>query len=170
MRHVALCIFGPDKPGIVEQLSQLVFAHQGSWSGASLAHLAGRFAGIVDIKIPQEQFMAFEAAIAELDELDIRIASCEPLSDSGPCRYLRLNLIANDRTGIVHELTSTLSGLGINIEELTTGCQPGHNYGELFFAKARLRTPELISVEQVRNSLERRGDDWMLELDDESVI
>ncbi|MED5524693.1 MAG: ACT domain-containing protein [Pseudomonadota bacterium] len=170
MRHLALCVFGPDKPGIVEKLSRLVFEHQGSWFGASLAHLAGRFAGIVDVKIPEEHYIAFAAALQDIEDLDIRIAEgglLPPASaDSHDCQ---LSLVANDRTGIVHELTSTLSRLGVNIEEMTTKCRPAHNYGELFIAKARLRVPKDVTHEQIRELLEACGDDWMLELDEPSV-
>ncbi|EKE74908.1 glycine cleavage system protein R [Gallaecimonas xiamenensis] len=166
MRHLALCVFGPDKPGIVEKLSRLVFDHQGSWYGASLAHLAGRFAGIVDVKVPEEHYSAFAAALQDIDELDIRIAEGNLAPGTGNCRDVTLNLVANDRTGIVHELTSTLSRLGVNIEEMTTGCHPGHNYGELFFAKARLKVPAEVKLDAIRQQLEDCGDDWMLELDE----
>ncbi|WKE64702.1 glycine cleavage system protein R [Gallaecimonas kandeliae] len=169
MRHLALCVFGPDKPGIVEKLSRLVFEHQGSWYGASLAHLAGRFAGIVDVKIPEEHFIAFEAATKDLTDLDIRIAEGNLMPGSGESREVNLSLVANDRTGIVHEFTSTLSRLGVNIEEMTTGCRPAHNYGELFFAKARMRVPKEVPLDEIRQQLEACGDDWMLELDEPTV-
>ncbi|WP_115717696.1 glycine cleavage system transcriptional repressor [Gallaecimonas mangrovi] len=170
MRHLALCVFGPDKPGIVEKLSRLVFEHQGSWFGASLAHLAGRFAGIVDIKIPDEHFTAFSAAIRDLEDLDIRIAEGGPLTaEHIDCRDCDLSLMANDRTGIVHELTSTLATLGVNIEEMTTKCRPAHNYGELFIAKAKLRVPNGVSLDEIQVRLEACGDDWMLELDEPTV-
>ncbi len=166
MRHLALCIFGPDRPGIVEQISRLVFDFQGHWQGASLAHLAGRFAGIIEVQLPDEQRPAFEAALHELTELDIRIAEGQQMPGAACEGYsLALSLVANDRPGIVQELTHNLGHFDVNIEEMSTQREPAHNYGELFRATARLKVPLKVTEDDIRTRLEQVADDWMLELD-----
>lgn len=58
MKNVVITFVGKDKAGLVDQLAQVVIDHQGNWLGSSMSHLAGQFAGIVQVELP-ERMMKF---------------------------------------------------------------------------------------------------------------
>ena len=51
-KNLVLTVIGPDRPGLVESLSRLVGEHGGNWTQSRMAHLAGQFAGILQIALP----------------------------------------------------------------------------------------------------------------------
>ncbi len=65
-----------------------------------------------------------------------------------PSRLIRLDILGNERPGIVRDVTQVLSGLGVNIEEFTSGLESAPFSGlEMFRASARLRAPDGLSLE-----------------------
>ena len=51
MKTIILTVVSPDRPGLVQILSDVVVKHEGSWGQSSMANLAGQFAGIVTITV-----------------------------------------------------------------------------------------------------------------------
>ena len=49
MNSLVLTLIGPDRPGLVERVSDVVASHGGNWLESRMAHLAGQFAGKLDI-------------------------------------------------------------------------------------------------------------------------
>ena len=45
----------PDRPGIVERVTDVVVAHGGNWEESRLARLGGDFAGIAMVSVPSER-------------------------------------------------------------------------------------------------------------------
>ena len=78
---------------------------------------------------------------------------------------MSLDLVGQDRPGIVRQLTGALASRGINVEELTTECASAPMSGEaLFKAQARLLVPESCDVQKLREDLERIAADLMVDL------
>ena len=50
--QLVLTVIAQDEPGIVETLSQTVSDHGANWLGSRMARLAGEFAGIVEVSVP----------------------------------------------------------------------------------------------------------------------
>ena len=48
-QDLVFTLLGPDRPGIVKEISALVREHGGNWMESSLSHLAGHFAGLVRV-------------------------------------------------------------------------------------------------------------------------
>ena len=48
---VIVTIIGPDRPGLVEQLSRVIADASGNWEGSRMLRLAGQFAGMVQVVI-----------------------------------------------------------------------------------------------------------------------
>ena len=66
---LVLTVIGQDRPGLVELLSRAVTDHGGNWEASRMARMSGRFAGILQISVPQEQ--AEELAEAQRRAQDI---------------------------------------------------------------------------------------------------
>ena len=167
MASIILTLVGPDRPGLVSRLSEQVAAHGGSWLESRLAHLAGQFAGMVLVSLPEDQVDALARSIEPLraDGLQVLIhpGAATPRT-AQPDPLLVLDLVCQDRPGLVRDVTKVLATSGVNIEELTTDILSGSFSGEiLFHAEARLRVPAAIGTDGLRRDLERLGNDLMVD-------
>jgi len=165
--HLVLTAIARDKPGIVETLSQTVSAHGANWLGSRMAHLAGEFAGIVEVSVPEDAAPALDQALRALEGAGIRVQVTESTAGDGEGRNrtLLLDLVGNDRPGIVREIAQALARRGVSFDELTTGCESAPMSGEVLFrATARLQVPESVTVEDLGDELERIAADLMVDL------
>lgn len=168
-----LTIIGPDRPGLVESLSQVVVEHDGNWLESRMSHLAGMFAGILRVAVPASRVDALRGALGELQARGLRIMveSSEAVEAGSDRRLLRLELIGNDRPGIVREIAHALAQRGVNVEELDTELVSAPMSGELLFkASALLRAPASLPLDELSDRLEALAHDLVVELslDDET--
>ena len=72
-------------------------------------------------------------------------------SESGGCFIsIRLELVGNDRLGIVRDITRVLAEQGVNLESLLTEVAPASMSGELLFiVEALLVVSETLFLEQL---------------------
>lgn len=166
IQHYILTLIGEDKPGLVQKLAEVIKIHNGNWEESRLANLRGKFSGIVVTSIPEQTADAFETSVSHLAEqgLSIRAHRTE-LSARPNIKTRMLDVVANDRPDILREVTSVLSRLGVNVEDLNTNCEPAPMSNELLFrAKAQISIPEGIGEDQIAEALEELADDLMVEL------
>ena len=57
-KQLVVTVIGTDKPGIVESLADVITQQQGNWLGSSMSELAGQFAGILHVTVPDEHYRA----------------------------------------------------------------------------------------------------------------
>jgi len=162
---IVLTIIADDHPGIIQTVSTVLTSHGGNWTQSSMSSLAGQFAGILLVSIPQENT---EACIAELSGLEssgltvIAHVSGGAVGTEKTSTYV-LDLVGNDRPGIVHEITSLLAKHKVSVHEFETmveGASMGG--GELFKATARLVIPEAADVDLLESELEDLANDLMV--------
>ena len=167
MASLILTVIGPDRPGLVRALSQAVAARGGSWLESRMARLAGQFAGIVMVEAP-------EALLADLPALESQglrivgqVVGAVETTGGAPTagESLALEVVGNDRPGIVRDVARILAESGVNIEELTTRVEAGSfTGGTLFRATALLRAPNAAAVEAARTGLEQLGNELMVDI------
>ncbi len=171
MASLILTVIGPDRPGLVRALSQTVVAHGGSWLESRMARLAGQFAGIVRVEAPEALLNDLHA----LESAGLRIVAqtAAPLAAdgseigaaAGEEQRLALEVVGNDRPGIVRDIAHILAENGVNIEELTTDVASGSfSGGTLFRATALLRAPTAAAAEAMRAGLEELGNELMVDI------
>ena len=77
----------------------------------------------------------------------------------------QLDLIGQDRPGIIRDIARVLAERRVNIEELTTKVTSGAFSAEqMFQAVARLRVPDGVEAAELREILERLGDEMMVNI------
>jgi glycine cleavage system regulatory protein len=159
-------VIGEDEPGIVEQISNLVLAAGANWEESRMARLAGKFAGILRVSVDAPGVAALTAGLSGLQAHGLRVI-VEPGSVAGDVTYrtIGLELVGNDRPGIVRDISRLLAQRSVNIEELETELTSAPTSGDtLFHARARLRTPHTVAPDELRSVLESLADDLMVDL------
>jgi glycine cleavage system regulatory protein len=164
--HLVLTVIAPDKPGLVEKLAQCVAGHGGNWLESRMSRMAGQFAGILRVAVPAEAYAELVEALQALAGQGIRVVVAESgIEPSCTWKPIHLDLVGNDRPGIVRDITRLLSELGVNLERFTTEVAPAPMSSEpLFHAEALLAVPLELTLDALQGRLEALADDLMVEL------
>ena len=166
-RLLVMTVIGPDRPGLVEAVAALVAEHQGNWLESRMSRLGGQFAGILRIEVPSEQEQPLVSALQSLDSRGLKVV-VHPDQAQPSGRGAGLNLlevVGQDRPGIVRQIARALADFGINVEELETECASAAMSGEtLFKAHARISIPDSCEVGEVRRRLEKIAEDLIVEI------
>jgi glycine cleavage system regulatory protein len=163
---LVLTVLGDDKPGIVEQLSDRITAAGANWEESRMAHLAGKFAGLLRVSVDADRADALATSLMTLDAGGLKVVVA-PSGDSraSASRTLRLELVGNDHPGIIRDISRVLVQHQVNIEELETGVTSAPMSGEaLFRARALLRIPSTITVDALVGVLEALAGELMVDL------
>ncbi|MBU6449541.1 MAG: hypothetical protein KGQ26_07950 [Rhodospirillales bacterium] len=165
MASLVISLAGPDRPGLVNSLSATITAGGGSWLESRLAHLAETFAGIVLVAVPDEKAEALATALCALTTAGLTVNVIASAGAQTPVEQITLELLGNDRPGIVRDVTQTLHGLGVNIEEFSSQIENAAFTGEdMFRAVARLGLPLGLSAQDVRAALEKLAAEFMVDI------
>ncbi len=168
MADLVLTLIGPDRPGIVEALATPIAAHGGNWLESRMAHLAGQFAGILRVEVPDSNAAALVEALRALEQGGLRVTVASGPVGPAPAaarRILVVDLVGLDRPGIVREISHLLAERGVNIEELTTDRTTAPMSAELLFrSRARVEVPAALDADELRRRLERLAHDLMVQV------
>ena len=166
-RLLVMTIIGQDRPGLVESVAALVAEHGGNWLESRMSRLGGQFAGILRVEAPDENEPALVVALQKLQSrgLTVVVHPDQPKPLPATARQTVLEIVGQDRPGIVRQISHALASLGVNVEDLQTECASAAMSGEtLFKARARLSLPESCTTAQVREKLERIAADLIVEI------
>ena len=152
---LVMTVIGPDRTGLVESVASVVAEHGGNWLESRMCRLGGDFAGIVRVAVPKTQQQALGTALVKLPGLTIVVRGDELVPSAAQAVLVALEVVGQDRPGIVKEITRALSAQGINVEELATECVSAPMSGEaLFQAKAKILVPANLTLDKLRQTLE----------------
>jgi glycine cleavage system regulatory protein len=165
--ELVLTIIGVDKPGLVEALSRTVTEHGGNWEASRMARMAGRFAGILRVTVAAERAGELAAALQALEQKGLRVVVEDRVEApvTGAARTLELEMVGNDRAGVIRDLSTALAARGVNIEDLETEASSAPMAGGLLLRiDARLRVPDAVTSAELRAALESVASDYMIDL------
>jgi glycine cleavage system regulatory protein len=164
--HLVLTVIAPDQPGLVEKVAQCIAAHGGNWLESRMSRMAGQFAGILKVAVPAEAYDELVAALLALNNQGIRVLLAQSgIDPSCTWKPILLDLVGNDRPGIVRDITALLSEHGVNLESLQTEVTPAPMSNQLLFhCEALLAVPLSLKLEVLQAKLETLADDLMVEL------
>jgi len=166
--HLVLTVIGDDRPGLVGELAQVISAHRGNWLESSMAQLAGKFAGIVEVGVGPAQAAALRDALGRLAGLKVTIESAAEAMSAPAGRHgrrLKLALVGHDRIGIVREVSQALANHAVNVESLETHTSSAPmSAAILFHAVAELTAAPDLDVGELTRELERISNDLMVDI------
>ncbi len=162
-----MTVIGPDRPGLVESVASRVAEHGGNWLESRMSRLGGQFAGIVHVEVPPEAEKSLTAALTNLASHGLNIVvhseQSQPSAERGPLSILEI--VGQDRPGIVRQISQSLAAFGVNVEALETECASAAMSGEtLFKAHAKLSIPPSCKVNELRQRLEKIAADLIVDI------
>ncbi len=166
MATFILTVLGDDRPGLVSSLSTPVSLHGASWERSEMSRLAGKFAGIAVVSVPESHAESLMADLGALGDqgLQVVVERTDATVDRESVTLV-LDLLGADHPGIVAEISASLAAHEVNIEELSTDVRDAPmSGGSLFEAHAVLSAPAATSVDGLRAMLEGLADELMVEI------
>lgn len=163
MTNIIISFITADRPGIVESLSDIINKHSGNWQKSSLHHMSGFFSGVIEISVPESNNLALSNELSQLANFKMHIEKAAQ-EKSAPTTQLILELTANDRAGIVQEISSVIHRQGGNLLKLvSTQESAAHSGHSLFKAKVTITSIE-PNVDALIEALEHLADDLMVDI------
>ena len=164
MKPVIITVIGKDRPGLVDAVAKKVYQFGGNWQGSSFAHMAGQFAGFVEVLVPAEQHQALIDALNTLDGLQVQSQSVTDTLEQ-PDEMLRIEVMGNDLAGIVQELTNVLHGFNLNILHFASTCESAPNWGsQMFKAQLRVGVSADLDRDDLQEALEAVANDLVVDI------
>ncbi len=164
--YLIMTVLGSDRPGLVRSLADTVARHGGNWLESRMARLAGQFAGIVRIECPSAAVdgLLNELRTPGIPGLTIQAAR-EAVEEPVKRRTLIVDVVGNDRPGIVRELSAAIAQAGGNVEELTTGLESAPMSGHpMFRAHGVISIAENADPAALTASIESLGGDLTVDV------
>ena len=166
MNHLVITVFAQDKAGQVERIAQCIAEHGGNWLESRMSRMAGQFAGILRVGVSAETYEELVDALKRLETEGIRVLVAESgIEQACTWKPIAMDLVGNDRPGIVRDITKVLTDHEVSLERLVTEVRPAPMSNEpLFHAEAILAVPLTLSLEVLQERLEKLADEMLVEL------
>ena len=167
MQTLVMTIIGDDRPGLVDTLSSRIADGGGNWLESRMSHLAGQFAGILRVQVDDDGAAALESAMQGLADEGLQVTVCtgDERAARSVSTTVKLDLVGQDRPGIVREIARVIAAKGVNVEDLHTGCESAPMSGEpLFRVTAHLGLPSGVTMEDLQAGLEEIASDLMVDV------
>jgi glycine cleavage system regulatory protein len=172
MAALVLTVIGDDRAGLVHAVAEAISEHGGNWERSQMSELAGKFAGIVLVTVPDAQVESLIASLEPLHGLlDVTVQIAPDGGEHDSMVRLTLDLVGTDRPGIVNDITSVLSDHQVNIESLTTETKHAPMAGGVLFeAKAELEVPSGADLEALKEALEDLANELMVDIELDATL
>src|SRR5947209_7364450 len=120
--NFVLTLSGPDRIGVVDELTGLLLDLSGNVETSRMARLGGEFAVLMLVSMPAEEFPGLEKGLETLTRRGYKLTTtvAEPIAIESRPGWLpyRIEVAGADDEGIIHEVAHFLSERGINIESV----------------------------------------------------
>lgn len=168
MTTLVLTVIGDDRAGLVKALADVVQAHGGNWERSHLAQMAGKFAGIVEVSVPEARAADLAAALRPLEgllDVEVHTAGTPAAPHATARREVVVELLGLDHPGILQAVSGALAEHSLSVTDLETSTRDAPmSGGRLFEARAVVAVPEGVDLAGLRAALERIADEVLVDL------
>ena len=169
MHHFALTIVGRDRPGIVSQVTEILYELGCNIADSSCSILGGQFAMILIISHPEfTDRTSFGDAFQPLEEADLTVA-LRVLKPGGEIHpdiqgdICMISVYGADRPGIVYRVARELGERHINITDLNTKLV-GSEQRPVYVMVLEAVLPDGVAEEQVNQWLAPIRDELQVDI------
>jgi glycine cleavage system regulatory protein len=156
MIELVLTVIGRDRAGVVASLADVVRFHDGHWMRSELAEIAGVFAGVVVVEVGDDRVDELLTNLLVLRDQGLHVTAqqVEEPTSQPDADEVRLRLTGDDRPGVVHEISTAVSELGVSISRLGTVTDiPGNDGATRFEITVQLTVPAGVDLDGVLDSI-----------------
>ncbi len=160
--NIVVTLTGPDRVGIVEEVTKTLLDLGGNVETSRMARLGGEFAILLLVSIPSEQSANLDRAIALLIARGYKVTTSQTKqtyaeTHPGWLSY-QIEVHGADHEGIIHQIAHDLSQRGINIESMDTETSRAPVSGTpLFSMIARVAVPPSLAGKGWETALTTAG-------------
>lgn len=164
---LVMTIIGPDRTGLVDALARPIADHGGNWLESRMCRLGGQFAGLarVDIESAKADALRSEIENISLDGISVTVQAdtSTPVEDASST--VNVELVGQDRPGLLREITGVFARHNLNVEELTSEVSEAPQGGGMIFrADATVSVPSTADLDAVGDDLEKIATDLMVDI------
>jgi glycine cleavage system transcriptional repressor len=160
--NVVLTLTGPDRIGLVEEITLLLLERGGNVEASRMARLGGEFAMLMLVSLPGDQIPRLDGDIGGLVSRGyaVTVSRTGEVADGAHPGWLPCTIAVHgaDHEGIIHEVAGHLSARGVNIESMDTVTTRAPVSGTpLFGMTAVVAVPPGLTVPDLESSLAEVG-------------
>lgn len=153
MKHIIIKGIGPDKPGIVANISGFVTSNNGNIEESRMIRLGSEFSIIMMISISSQFQENLSKDLESIEGIKFYFTETKKLPTNDTPTHV-INLNGGDTEGIVHKMSDVLTSMGINIIELITDTSNAPVTGvTVFQMTARINLGDTLLVD-LKNKLD----------------
>ena len=155
IKNIIVSIVGPDKPGVVSNISKIIKNNSGNIDKSRMVRLGDFFTIMVSITINKNNLLRLNKDLENYS--DYQITTYESKTNltndvNDDMKIVHLNGIDNE--GLVFKITNEFTKLNINIEELETNISNAPMSGlTLFSLIAKIKHPK-IDYDILKNKMD----------------
>ena len=161
--YLVITIIGPDRRGLVANITEKIVAHNANIEESRMARLGGEFAVLMLLSISDDKRHSLLEELGKLSVNQVQVFVKETDFSrqkvfEGYIPYV-ISVIGADHEGIVHHVAEYLAKLRIQVDDMETHVTKAPVTGTpLFSMLAEVQSPPEISLSQLRDKLEKLGD------------
>ncbi len=164
-----LTAFSKDRPGIVADISQVIYENGYNLEDSSMTYLAGEFAILLLLSDPSngDEAEVLEVLSSECRRLErdkgitayIRVAHADLAAPQEDVLVKTISVEGLDQAGIVYKVSKFLADSNINIRTLSSEVRMSPQSGAALYVMTILvEIPTGLTLETVEDGLEKIGD------------
>ncbi|UTF61385.1 glycine cleavage system protein R [Gilvimarinus sp. DA14] len=165
-QYLVLTVISDDRPGVVQKLAKVISDHHGNWLESRMSHLAGKFAGILQVGVAEEHRQALQQALKALSKDGLQVVA-EPANPGAAGQYqeFHFSVVGADRTGIVAEISQAFAERNISVDELETDTSSMPWSGEpMFEATGIIHVPAGVNLNDLYDNLDLIADELAIDV------
>tara|TARA_B100000029_G_scaffold516324_1_gene628706 strand:- start:4031 stop:4543 length:513 start_codon:yes stop_codon:yes gene_type:complete len=164
MIKVIINAFGPDKPGIVYNLSKLIFSLKGNISESKMLRLESDFTLLMLITIPEKNFILLEEKLNRLTNLKLNFKITKEHNKNEKYQYFQFSVNVADNEGIIYNFSELFNKYKVNIEKMESEIINAYVTGSpIFKLKSRLSAQNSLNLIDFEASLKKIAEENNIE-------
>lgn len=161
MSKAVISGIGPDKPGIVAAIGNILLRHGCNIEDSTMTRLAREFTVILIISVPDSvQPTALQQDFATLETSHGMMVMIKGIPDDlaldshVPNNPYMISVAGHDQAGITYHVSQRLAELSINITDLNAQVIPGET-GPVYIMMVEVDIPPELAIEDVRAGMQQ---------------
>jgi glycine cleavage system transcriptional repressor len=154
-KYFVISALGQDRPGIVNQFSQVILDCGCNIEDSRMTVLGGEFAMLILVSGHWSAITRLERQLPALEkrlELTVLSKHTEPRAGAQDRVPYVVDVVAMDHPGIVHDVADFFASRAINIEELSTWTYPAAHTGTpMFSLNMTVSIPASVHIGRLRD-------------------